>query len=179
MQRKFIKDMKTWECFFLTMFRRLQGSNNKFRCIQHYDTLHLQNNACLCNHFRLTVNIPNKRFLMISSCGGTAPPWGRRWATSISSLAMGGCIISQALNKNKSLSSSDPDVDSGIPWILIEPLRFHCPMSSVLVLSAVISAWSVTLFLQIRSLQLAQRNLAMINIKWQYCRYGKGNYMLL
>ena len=65
MQRKFIKDMKSWECFFLTMFRRLQGSNNKFRCIQHCDTLNLQNNACLCNHFRLTVNIPNKRFLIL------------------------------------------------------------------------------------------------------------------
>ena len=64
MQRKFIKDMKSWECFFLTMFRRLQGSNTKFRCIQHCDTLNLQNNACLCNHFRLTVNIPNKRFLI-------------------------------------------------------------------------------------------------------------------
>ena len=24
MQRKFIKDMKTWECFFLNMFRCLQ-----------------------------------------------------------------------------------------------------------------------------------------------------------
>ena len=46
------------------MFRRLQGSNDKFRCIQHCDTLNLQNNACLCNHFRLTVNIPNKRFLI-------------------------------------------------------------------------------------------------------------------
>ena len=58
MQRKFIKDMKSWECFFLTMFRRLQGSNNKFRCIQHYATLNLQNSAWLYNHFRPTVNIP-------------------------------------------------------------------------------------------------------------------------
>ena len=64
MQQKFIKDRKTWECFFLTMFKHLQGFNNKFRCIQHCDTLHLQNSACLCNHFRLTVNIPNKRFLI-------------------------------------------------------------------------------------------------------------------
>ena len=65
MQRKFIKDRKTWECFSLTMFRRLPGSTNKFRCIQHCDTLHLQNSACLCNHFRLTVNIPNKRFFIL------------------------------------------------------------------------------------------------------------------
>ena len=65
MQRKFIKDRKTWECFFLTMFKRLPGSTNKFRCIQPCDALHLQNIACLCDHFRLTVNIPNKRFLIL------------------------------------------------------------------------------------------------------------------
>ena len=34
----------------------------KFRCIQSYDTLPLQNSTC-----RLIVNIPNKRFLILKS----------------------------------------------------------------------------------------------------------------
>ena len=65
MQRKFIKERKLLDCFALAMSRRFPVSTYKYRCIQPCDTLHLQNSACLCKHFRLTVNIPNRRFLIL------------------------------------------------------------------------------------------------------------------
>ena len=65
MHRKFIKERKIWGCFSVAMFRRLPCSTNKFRWIQSCDILHLQNSACLCNYFRLVVNIPNKPFLIL------------------------------------------------------------------------------------------------------------------
>ena len=37
---------------------------DKFRCIQSCDILHMQNIACLYNHWRLTVNVSNNFFLI-------------------------------------------------------------------------------------------------------------------
>ena len=65
MQWNIIKELKIRERLSLAMFKDLQCFTDKSRCIQSCDTLHLQNSACLYNHWRLIANIPNKRFLIL------------------------------------------------------------------------------------------------------------------
>ena len=59
------KHHKIRECFSMAMSKDLLCFANKFRCIQSCDILHMQNIACLYNHWRLIVNISNKRFLIL------------------------------------------------------------------------------------------------------------------
>ena len=59
------KHYKIRECFSMAMSKDLLCFANKFRCIQSCDILHMQNIACLYNHWRLIVNILNKRFLIL------------------------------------------------------------------------------------------------------------------
>ena len=60
------KHHKIRECFSMAMSSKdLLCFANKFRCIQSCDILHMQNIACVYNHWRLIVNISNKRFLIL------------------------------------------------------------------------------------------------------------------
>ena len=60
------KHHEIWECFSMAMSSKyLLCFANKFRCIQSCDILHMQNIACVYNHWRLIVNISNKRFLIL------------------------------------------------------------------------------------------------------------------
>ena len=69
MQWNILKELKIRECFSMAMSNDLQWFANKFRCIQSWAILHLQNSACLYNHRHLIVNILNiiiKRFLILT-----------------------------------------------------------------------------------------------------------------
>ena len=60
------KHHKIRECFSMAMSSKdLLCFAYKFRCIQSCDILHMQNIACVYNHWRLIVNISNKRFLIL------------------------------------------------------------------------------------------------------------------
>ena len=60
------KHHKIRECFSMALSSKdLLCFANKFRCIQSCDILHMQNIACLYNHWRLIVNISIKRFLIL------------------------------------------------------------------------------------------------------------------
>ena len=60
------KHHKIRECFSMAMSSKdLLWFANKFRCIQSCDILHMQNIACVYNHWRLIVNISNTRFLIL------------------------------------------------------------------------------------------------------------------
>ena len=57
---------KIRECFSMAMSSKdLLCFANKSRCIQSCDILHMQNIASVYNHWRLIVNISNKRFLIL------------------------------------------------------------------------------------------------------------------
>ena len=60
------KHHKIRDCFSMAMSSKdLLCFANEFRGIQSCDILHMQNVACLYNHWRLIVNISNKRFLIL------------------------------------------------------------------------------------------------------------------
>ena len=57
------KHHKIRECFSMALSSKdLLCFANKLRCIQSCNILHMQNIACVYNHWRLIVNISNKRF---------------------------------------------------------------------------------------------------------------------
>ena len=58
------KHHKICERFSMALSKDLLCFANKFRCIQSCDILHMQNIACLYNHWRLIVNLSNKHFLI-------------------------------------------------------------------------------------------------------------------
>ena len=58
--------------------------------------------------------------------------FGSRWATSISYSWIGGWISRSSLKSVRSLFSSVPGPVSLRPWTLMEPLRVHCSILSIL-----------------------------------------------
>ena len=68
------KHYKIRECFSMAMSKELLCFANKFRCIQSCEILHMQNIARLYNHWRLIVNISNKRFLISVFLGWASCP---------------------------------------------------------------------------------------------------------
>ena len=61
------KHHKIRECFSMAISSKdlLLCFAIRFRCIQSCDILHMQNIACVYNHWRLIVNISNTRFLIL------------------------------------------------------------------------------------------------------------------